>query len=57
MDICAAVGSVHMAAVKANMLLLVGELVYQLKIHSVPHLPIILPHIIDVLKQDELLSR
>lgn len=48
---------VKIDAVRANMLLLIGELISQLKIQSVPMIPQVLPLIIGTLKKDDLMER
>lgn len=46
-----------LTVVKANVLLLMGELVSQLKISSLPHLPSAVPKLISILQQSDLLTR
>ena len=54
---CQAFDDEELTAVKANVLLLVGELVYQLKMESLTHLTEVVPKILSTLQQQELLQR
>lgn len=56
-DTCEALDEEQLGAVKANILLLVGELVSQLKTGSLAHLPSIVPKVLSTLSQQDSLQR
>lgn len=56
-EACEAFENEHLGAVKANILLLMGELVSQLKVNAITHLPTAVEKVISLLQQEECLSR
>jgi len=55
-EVVSAFENQQLNAVRANILLLIGELVAQLKIRALPSLPRAVPVVIDVLQEPETVS-